>query len=136
MQSDIPSNPALVSQKAGANDVRDFNIARHADASTATSSPAASQTSGVSKLMVGNPELGLQTWTDRSKRGPKQANADTRAWLMQQGVSKSDAANVSDRALQRLRISGPTYRDNKMIRLDVSNTGPGPGKSYKLKINQ
>lgn len=71
-------------------------------------------------------------WSNRRIRGPKQANAETRALLISKGADEKQVNRLSDAVLSRYRISGGFESDTN---IQLSNEGRGP-VSINLKLNR
>ena len=78
----------------------------------------------------GNWREGATRWTDRSKRGPNQANADTRALLIKKGASPNIVNRLSNDVLSRFRISGALSETGDNMRLINDR-----GSSLNIRLN-
>lgn len=76
-------------------------------------------------------EQGNVPWSNRSVRGPTQANAETRALLISKGADERQVNKLSDSVLSRYRISGGFESDTNIqllsdrgsINLKIGNKG-------------
>ena len=73
---------------------------------------------------------GRVPWINRRERGPKQANAETRALFISMGANEKQVNRLSDNVLSRFRISGGFETDNN---LQLLTDGGG---SINLKLNR
>ena len=62
-------------------------------------------------------------WTDRSIRGPKQANDETRSLLISQGLNERQVNLLDNDTLSRFRISGPLTDSNRGMTISKGGGG-------------
>jgi len=79
----------------------------------------------------GEQDAGLTPWTDRSVRGPGQADADTKAYLLSIGARERDLKYIDSSAMSRLRISGASRGGEGH---DFIEFGDSPRNRTRLKL--
>jgi hypothetical protein len=73
---------------------------------------------------------GRTPWTDRSVRGPKQANDETRSLFISMGADEKQVNRLSNDVLSRFRISGGFETDTNLQLLNDD------GANINLKLNR